>query len=294
MIRSMTGFARREHADALGTLAWELRSVNHRYLELSLRLPDEFRALESDFRQAISAAVRRGKLDATLQFRSPQGVSAALDIDEPFLDELLVRAQEVTRRATARGGTLDSPTPLELLRWPGVLREAERDTGPLCVAARVTLAAALEALTASRASEGERIAAMIDSRCRQLEEQVAAVRARLPEVRSRIRARLEERLGQLTLPAEPNRERLEQELVLALARMDIDEELDRLTSHVAEARNALAADEPAGRRLDFLLQEFNREANTLSSKSQDSETTRAAVDMKVLIEQMREQVQNIE
>ncbi len=294
MIRSMTGFARREHADALGTLAWELRSVNHRYLELSLRLPDEFRALESEFRQAIAAAVRRGKLDATLQFRSARGVSAALDIDEPFLDELLVRAQEVTRRATARGGTLDSPTPLELLRWPGVLREAERDQGPLCVAARVTLAATLEALTVSRASEGERIAAMIDSRCRQLEEQVAGVRARLPEVRSRIRARLEERLGQLTLPGEPNRERLEQELVLALARMDIDEELDRLTSHVAEARLALAADEPAGRRLDFLLQEFNREANTLSSKSQDSETTRAAVDMKVLIEQMREQVQNVE
>jgi uncharacterized protein (TIGR00255 family) len=294
MIRSMTGFARREHADASGTLAWELRSVNHRYLELSVRLPDEFRALESEFRQAITAAVRRGKLDATLQFRAAQGTSGALDIDEPFLDQLLVRAQEVTLRATARGGTLDSPTPLELLRWPGVLREADRDLAPLCGAARVTLAATLEALTASRSSEGERIAAMIESRCRQLEEQVAAVRARLPEVRNRIRARLEERLGQLTLPAEPNRERLEQELVLALARMDIDEELDRLTSHVAEARTALAAEEPAGRRLDFLLQEFNREANTLSSKSQDSETTRAAVDMKVLIEQMREQVQNVE
>ncbi|HXQ30814.1 MAG TPA: YicC/YloC family endoribonuclease [Steroidobacteraceae bacterium] len=290
----MTGFARREHADSSGTLAWELRTVNHRYLEVSLRLPEEFRSLEGEFRQAIAAAVRRGKLDATLQFRAADGTSAALVIDAPFLDALILRAQEITRRATAHGGTLASPTPLDLLRWPGVLKDSEYDRTPLLGTAAATLKEALAELTASRASEGERIAAMLDSRCQQLAALVAEVRARLPEVQQRIRTRLEDRLGQLTLPAEPNRERFEQELALSLARMDVDEELDRLTSHVAEALKALGASEPAGRRLDFLMQEFNREANTLSSKSQDSETTRVAVDMKVLIEQMREQVQNVE
>ena len=294
MIRSMTGFAQREHSDALGTLTWELRSVNHRYLEVGFRLPDEFRTLEGDFRQAIAAVIRRGKLDATLQFRATAVASATLDLNEPYLDELLARAHEVTRRATARGGTLESPTPLELLRWPGVLRESEHDRAPLYAAAHAALAATAAALALSRASEGERIAVMIESRCAQLAELVAAVRARLPDVQLRIRTRLESRLAQLTLPAEPNPERLEQELALALARMDVDEELDRLRSHLAEVRKALAGEEPAGRRLDFLMQEFNREANTLSSKSQDSETTRAAVDIKVLIEQMREQVQNVE
>ena len=294
MIRSMTGFARAEHAGEFGSLAWEVRTVNHRYLELSLRLPEDFRVLENEFRQAITASVRRGKLDATLQFRGAQGSAAALEIDPQFLDELLARAAEVAARPTAWHGSLAPPSPLDILRWPGVLREPARDPASLYAAARTTLAAALESLAASRASEGERVAAMLESRCRQLEELVEGVLARLPQVRARIRARLEERLGQLALPVEPNRERFEQELSLALGRMDVDEELDRLRSHVAEARKSLAAGEPAGRRLDFLMQEFNREANTLSSKSQDAETTRAAVDMKVLIEQMREQVQNVE
>jgi uncharacterized protein (TIGR00255 family) len=294
MIRSMTGFARREHAGDFGTLVWELRTVNHRYLEVSVRLPEELRAAEGDFRQTIAGAVRRGKLDATLQLRAAPGASVTLEIDEPYLDELIKRSHEVARRATQHGGSLQSPTSLDLMRWPGVLKDRDRDTAPLLGAAHAALGAALAALTESRASEGERIAAMLAGRCQQLGALVAAVRARLPEVHARIRARLEERLGQLTLPGEPNRERLEQEIALALARMDVDEELDRLTSHVAEVGKALAGDEPAGRRLDFLMQEFNREANTLSSKSQDAETTRAAVDMKVLIEQMREQVQNVE
>ena len=294
MIRSMTGFARRELAHAAGTLAWELRTVNHRYLELSLRVPEEFRALESECRAAISASVKRGKVDATLSFRAAPGAGASLDLDTVFLDELLKRAHEVSRRATAHGGEMTPPSALELLRWPGVLKEPQHDRAPLLGAALATLKAALAELGTSRESEGERIALMLRTRCGQLEQQVALVRARLPEVRERIRARLEERLGQLTLPAEPNRERFEQELALALARMDGDEELDRLSSHVAETGKTLEAGEPAGRRLDFLMQEFNREANTLSSKSQDAATTRAAVDMKVLIEQMREQVQNIE
>ncbi|MBS0373587.1 MAG: YicC family protein [Proteobacteria bacterium] len=294
MIRSMTGFARRERAGEFGSLIWEIRTVNHRYLELSLRLPDELRAADAEFRQAITAAVRRGKVDATLQLRKSGGAHATLEINEPYLEELIARSHEVQRRATARGGSLAAPTALDLMRWPGVLREAEADASPLLAAAQATLAEGLKELTASRASEGERIAAMLTQRCRQIEELVRAVRARLPEVHARIRSRLEERLAQLALPTEASRERLEQEIVLAVARTDVDEELDRLTSHVAEVGQALAGSEPAGRRLDFLMQEFNREANTLSSKSQDPETTRAAVDMKVLIEQMREQVQNVE
>jgi uncharacterized protein (TIGR00255 family) len=294
MIRSMTGFARRERAGDFGTLIWEVRSVNHRYLESSVRLPEELRSAEGEFRQTIAAAVRRGKVDATLQLRPGADSRVTLEIDEQFLDELIARSHEVSRRATAKGGTIESPTALDLMRWPGVLKERDRDASPLLTAAQAGLAEALEALTASRASEGERIAAMLAARCQQIETRVAAVRARLPEVHARIRARLEERLAQLVLPGEVNQERLEQEIALALARTEVDEELDRLTSHVAEVAKALTAAEPAGRRLDFLMQEFNREANTLSSKSQDAETTRAAVDMKVLIEQMREQVQNVE
>jgi uncharacterized protein (TIGR00255 family) len=294
MIRSMTGFARRERAGDFGALIWEIRTVNHRYLEASVRLPEELRPAEGEFRQAIAAAVRRGKVDATLQYRPAADGRVTLEIDETFLDELIARSHEVSRRATAKGGTIESPTALDLMRWPGVLRDRERDASPLLSAAQAALGDALEALTASRTSEGERIAAMLATRCRQIESLVAAVRARLPEVHARIRARLEERLALLTLPGEVSRERLEQEITLALARTDVDEELDRLTSHVAEVDKSLAGGEPAGRRLDFLMQEFNREANTLSSKSQDAETTRAAVDMKVLIEQMREQVQNVE
>jgi uncharacterized protein (TIGR00255 family) len=288
MIRSMTGFARKEHTAAFGLLAWELRTVNHRYLEVSLRLPDDFRAAEGEFRQAIAASVRRGKVDATLYFRPTAAGARELELDEALLTKLVERSTEVERRF---GGNTTINV-IDLLRWPGVVREGERDTTPQVTAAHALLRTALEALTASRSSEGGRAAETLLARAASLEQAVAQVHARLPEIRERIRTRLVERLQQVSL--EPNADRLEQELVLALQRMDVDEEIERLKSHVAELRKVVAAEEPAGRRLDFLMQEFNREANTLSSKSQDAETTRVAVDMKVLIEQMREQVQNIE
>jgi uncharacterized protein (TIGR00255 family) len=293
MIRSMTGFARREHAGPFGTLAWEVRTVNHRYLEIGLRLPEDFRSLENDFRAAIGAQVRRGKLDASLYFRPLAQGPATLEVNAPLLDQLVASASAVATHVAPKLGAMAPVSAIDLLRWPGVLKEPDRDVTPLHAAAHATLKDALNALTASRESEGERIGAMLESRCRQIEEQVALVATRLPEVQARIRAKLEERMSQFAA-VETNRDRLEQELALALTRMDVDEELDRLTSHVAEARKALVSGEPAGRRLDFLMQEFNREANTLSSKSQDADTTRAAVDMKVLIEQMREQVQNVE
>jgi uncharacterized protein (TIGR00255 family) len=218
-----------------------------------------------------------------------------LEVDGALLDALVARIHAVTERATAHGGSLTPPSPLDLLRWPGVLADGERENiEQLQVSALESLRQALACLDEARRSEGGRISTMIESRIEQLDSIVCALRERLPMIRERIRTRLEDRLSSLCLPTEPNRERFEQELSLALSKMDVDEELDRLESHVAEVKKALSSSEPAGRRLDFLMQEFNREANTLSSKSQDAETTKAAVEMKVLIEQMREQVQNIE
>jgi uncharacterized protein (TIGR00255 family) len=288
MIRSMTGFARREQSGPHGSLTWELRTVNHRYLEIACRLPEEFRAAESDFRQKIAGGVRRGKVDATLNFRAATGAGCELEIDRTLLGQLVSRARD----AASLAGTPAHLDPLDLLRWPGVVREASRDMSPVVAAAHATLAIALEDLAVARSSEGERIGAMLMQRCAALLSLVEAVQARLPDVRTRIRTRLLERLAQLQ--AQPDMDRLEQELVILAQKMDVDEELDRLRSHVTEIRKAIGGEEPAGRRLDFLMQELNREANTLSSKSQDAETTRIAVDMKVIIEQMREQVQNVE
>jgi uncharacterized protein (TIGR00255 family) len=288
MIRSMTGFARRERNLESGNLAWELRTVNHRYLEAGFRLPEDFRAAEGEFRQAVAAVIRRGKVEAALYFRPAVAALAPLELNEPLLERLV----EQVSRIRGRLGDVAGINAVDLLRWPGVVREGERDTTPQLAAARELLAEALAALTESRESEGGRIAELLATRCDSIEALANEVSAGLPEVRERIRTKLNERLSQVA--AEPNRERLEQEIVIALQKMDVDEELDRLRSHVVEVRKVIASGEPAGRRLDFLMQEFNREANTLSSKSQDVETTRAALDMKVLVEQMREQVQNVE
>lgn len=288
MIRSMTGFARRERQGPWGTLVCELRTVNHRYLEASLRLPDELKALDNDVRQAIAAALRRGKVDTNLYLKSAAGTQRSLELDSHLLDELVARVEQVR-------GQLKYPapvSPIELLRWPGVVREAEVDIKPVLVAALELVQESLNELNDTRLREGQRIRELLLTRCTTMRTQVLAVRARLPEVSRRMRDRIVERISQLGSTPDP--ERLEQELVLYAHKMDVDEELDRLGAHLEEVTSVLGSAEPAGRRLDFLMQELNREANTLSSKSQDSETTRAAVDMKVAIEQMREQVQNVE
>jgi len=288
MLRSMTGFARAERATPAGLLAWEVRSVNHRYLEISLRLPDELRASEAEFRRVIGTAARRGKVDASFYVRPGPAEGRELALDEALLDRLIEKASALRQRLGAEG-RIDAT---DLLRWPGVVKEAERDSVPLAAAATELLAEALAAFTASRAAEGARIVEMLRSRGAQVASIANAVGARLPDVQARIRARLTERLG--TLGTEVSPERFEQEVVLLLQKMDVAEELDRLRSHVEELSSSLASGEAVGRKLDFLMQEFNREANTLSSKSQDVETTRQAVELKVLIEQMREQVQNVE
>jgi uncharacterized protein (TIGR00255 family) len=287
MIRSMTGFARRERQFPWGLLSWELKTVNHRFLEMSCRLPEDFRSAEADFRQTIAGAVKRGKVDVSLHFR-PAAAASSLEVDADLLGSLTQRAQQIA----AAAGSAARIEVLDLLRWPGVMRDDTRDTAALVAAAQALLREALVELTAFRDSEGGRLRDALEQRCAGLLDFAGMVAERLPEVRARMRSKLLDRIAQLA--TEVNHERLEQELAILAQRQDVDEELDRLRGHVTEVRKAFTVQEPSGRRLDFLMQELNREANTLSSKSQDIETTRAAVDMKVLIEQMREQVQNIE
>ena len=281
MIASMTGFARRESTGTWGTLVCELRSVNHRFLEAGFRLPDELRAAEGELRTRLARQVRRGKVDCTLSYRRLQGAAAPLEVDAAALARLL-NAVEVVTRSLREPSTVNA---LDVLRWPGVLREDSASGEQLLAVAYTVFGATLEDLLAARAREGARLREL-------LETLVTGVRERLPEVQARVRARLDERLAELGASVE--RERIEQELALLLQRLDVDEELERLSGHIEEVRRVIGGSEPAGRRLDFLMQELNREANTLSSKSQDLETTRSAVDMKVVIEQMREQVQNAE
>jgi uncharacterized protein (TIGR00255 family) len=288
MIRSMTGFARRERQGPWGALVCELRTVNHRYLEISLRLPEELKALDNEIRQSIGAQLRRGKVDASLYLKATSGTQRALELDTQLLDELLGKLEQVRARLPNSAAL----SPLDLLRWPGVVRESEIDARPVLAAALEVLREGLTELNDTRYREGQRIRELLLSRCNAMRTQVQVVRTRLPEISTRLRERIVERISQLGVT--PDAERLEQELVLYAHKMDVDEELDRLGGHLDEVTGVLDSSEPAGRRLDFLMQELNREANTLSSKSQDVETTRAAVDMKVVIEQMREQVQNVE
>jgi uncharacterized protein (TIGR00255 family) len=283
----MTGFARREVSGPWGTLVCEIRSVNHRFLEAGFRLPDELRQTESELRQRLAKEVKRGKVDCSMSYRRLQGADSALEVDAQALERLTARVRDVAKLLPDHTVNV-----LDILRWPGVLRDDTNVGDDLLVTARALFDETVEDLVGARAREGLRLRELLEQRCAALETLVAQVRRRLPEVQARIRAKLNERLAELQ--ANIDRDRLEQELALMLQRLDVDEELDRLSGHIVEIRRIINGNEAAGRRLDFLMQELNREANTLSSKSQDLETTRSAVDMKVIIEQMREQVQNVE
>jgi len=288
MLHSMTGFARHTAESETGVLTCELRAVNHRYFDVQFRLPEELRPRETDLRQLIGRTVRRGKIDCTLHYRRAVGKQADLTLNQPLIALISRRAGELTRTFP----NLGSLNAIDVLRWPGVIEEPEIDTEPLFGEASAALRAALEQLTAMRRSEGQRIAEMIDSRCREVLAIAASVRARMPEVLAGARAKQKERLDKLDITADPAR--LETELALVAQKLDVDEEIDRLESHISEIISAITSEDAVGRRLDFLMQELNREANTLGSKSADTATTRAAVDLKVLIEQMREQIQNVE
>ena len=288
MIHSMTGFARRETQGDWGALSWEIRSVNHRYLELAWRLPEELRPLEPVFRKVVGKHLNRGKVDCGLRLRWSDAAQPPIKLNPTVLTQLAAALDELADRLTGVGPA----DPLDLLRWPRVMEDTDKDVGPVEAAALALLEEALADLCASRRREGERLAQMLRDRCDAVEKLVGEARSRLPEIRAALRQRTLEKLAQLDVEADPDR--VEQELVLLAQKMDVDEELDRLDAHLAEVRRVLETDEAVGRRLDFLMQEFNREANTLASKSQSSESTRIAVELKVLIEQMREQVQNIE
>jgi uncharacterized protein (TIGR00255 family) len=282
----MTAYASAETTGPAGTLSCELRTVNHRYLELSPRLPDDLRAFESQLRERVAAKLSRGKLDLTVR-RNSDARGDSLQVNRA----LLTRLSELNLDMMAIFPGMQVQF-TELLRVPGVTQQAAVDPETQQAALFDVLDRALDALTATREREGEKLAAILHERLDGIEKVVADVRGWMPEIRAALRTRLETRLADLKQPVEPGR--LEQELVLQITRTDVDEELDRLSTHIGETRRVLGLKEPVGRRLDFLMQEFNREANTLGSKSVDARSTNAAVELKVLIEQMREQVQNIE
>jgi uncharacterized protein (TIGR00255 family) len=285
---SMTGFAAADATAGPFRLVWEVRSVNHRFLDIGMRLPEELRALEPPCRDIVSAVLHRGKVDCTLRLVANPGAGEKERLDEGIVARLealqaVVRERFPDARALAIA---------EILRWPGVVVEPRQDPASLAPPALACLEQAIAALQDARAREGARIAEFLTARARTIASLLDEVRPRLDGLQARHRAKLEERLARLRVEVAP--ERFEQEVAFVLQRLDVEEEIDRLGGHTTEVQRILEEPEPIGRRLDFLVQELNREANTFASKAQDEELARLAVDLKVLVEQMREQVQNLE
>lgn len=284
----MTAFARSEQQNNGWIITWEVRSVNHRYLDISVRLPETLRSLEPVMREQVGKLLSRGKVECNLKLQTETGVQTEISLNRPLVERLLTMATELEQIMGPGTGL----RPIDVLGWSGVVSELEPDLEQINAIILSGLDKALIELVAMREREGERMAEMLVQRCKTMHEQIGRIRARRPDIIARIRDKLIARLAEL--PLQPDPDRLEQEMAIIAQRLDIDEELDRLDAHLDEIAEVLQRFEPVGRRLDFLMQELNREANTLSSKSADTETTRSAVELKVLIEQMREQVQNIE
>ena len=288
MPRSMTGFARLEVQYPWGHLICEIRTVNHRYLEPGLRLSDALRSLEPGLREQLRNQLGRGKVDLVLAFKPDESSGLSMDFNADLARDLVRMVEQVSQLAA-------NPAPinaLEILRWPGVLKARELDQGLLEKEALGLFDKTLKQLLENRAREGAELTNLIEQRLRAIALQVDEVRVRLPELAAQQQEKLRTRLD--ALKADVDEDRLAQELVYLAQKSDVAEELDRLEAHMIEVHRTLKQKEPVGRRLDFLMQELNREANTLSSKSTASSNTQSAVDIKVLIEQMREQVQNIE
>lgn len=288
MIRSMTAFARKDAQEHLGTLTCEIRTVNHRYLEPAFRLPEALRELENSFREELRTQLKRGKVDVSIRLQTTETDATGFDINEDV-------AQAVNEAINHINRMLDNPAhinALDVLRWPGVLSVPEQDTSPLREAAAKLFRQTVEELAAVREREGERLRPLFDERLAQMSALVDGVRKNMPGLLQAQEEHLRERFRKADVELDP--ERITQEMVMVAQKSDVAEELDRLDAHMSEVAGTLTRNDAIGRRLDFLMQELNREANTLSSKSIDAGVTRAAVDLKVLIEQMREQVQNIE
>ncbi len=288
MIHSMTAFCRKEHVAPWGTLVWELRSVNHRYLEISPRLPDTLRELENSIRDCLRQALSRGKVECILKLKTENTLPAALEVNQEYVLQLLDASQRI-RALTGGSGYISTET---LMNWPGVLQSPETDQSVIQQTAHQLLKETLEEFIAHRQREGSVLSSIILDRLTKVETQIAQVRELMPEILKTQRERLLSRLQEFQ--ANPDQERLEQELVFLAQKSDVDEELDRLATHAQEVRRTINQGGAVGRRLDFLMQELNREANTLGSKSVNAQTSQIAVELKVLIEQMREQIQNIE
>ena len=286
MIHSMTGYARKEFKGDWGTAVWEIRSVNQRYLETYLRLPEQLRGLEPILRERFRKHLERGKVECNLRFES-QTDGGQLHVNEALAEQLIDNALWVIDRAGQ--GQLN---PLDVLRWPGVMAAPEQDMDELNTRLLAGFDEVLGLFIESRQSEGDKLKALIEQRLEGIQVEVTKVRALMPQILDWQRQRLVDRLAEAKLELESTR--VEQEIILLAQRIDVAEELDRLGMHITETHKILKKGGACGRRLDFMMQEFNRESNTLGSKSINAETTQSAVELKVLIEQMREQIQNIE
>ncbi|NMP16112.1 YicC/YloC family endoribonuclease [Thalassotalea sp. Y01] len=287
MIHSMTAFARHEVKSDWGNAIWEIRSVNQRFLETYFRLPEQFRGLEPVLRERFRKQLNRGKVECSLRFNANPAAKSNLSINEKLAEQLIASAQWINDKAN--NSTLN---PVEIMRWPGVMEAEEADMDTISAELLAGFDKALGDFKAARASEGKNMAALIVERLEGIVTQAEQVKAQMPDIVKWQRERIIEKFNDANI--EPDSGRLEQELVLLAQKMDVDEEIDRLFSHVKETNKILKKGGAQGRRLDFMMQEFNREANTLGSKSINTDITAAAVELKVLIEQMREQIQNIE
>ena len=288
MTSSMTAFSRQQSEQEWGSLTWEIRSVNHRYLETSIRLPDIFRSLENQVRERVRKAISRGKVECQLRYTAQEIPGSTISLNENLVQQLM----EASVRIQKSLGEARSPGSMDILRWPGVIAEQSLDNQILEAAALSLLQSALAELVATREREGRELDSLLGQRITLIRRLVAEMRSKMPDILAVQRQSLLQKLEELKAELEPTR--LEQEVALLAQKADVDEELDRLDAHLSEVERVIKSDGQKGRRLDFLMQELNREANTLSSKSIVVETTRSAVEIKVLVEQMREQIQNIE
>ncbi|GAB1265608.1 YicC family protein [Aurantivibrio infirmus] len=288
MVCSMTGFARQEATETWGTISWELRSVNHRYLEPHFKLPELLRPLETELRNALRKKIQRGKIEIVANINLDADEKISTNIDENLVEQLSICIKQINSKLYDAAPV----SAVDILRWPGVLSGQKVDSAQLQQVALPLFEEALNQLIEHRAREGKELSSLIEQRLAAIEVEVAATKKNLPAIMDAQRNKLIARIE--AVKEELNQDRLEQELVFYAQKADVDEEIDRLLTHVTEVRHTLQRSGPIGRRLDFLMQELNREANTLSSKSIATDTTQSAVELKILVEQMREQIQNIE
>jgi len=287
MIYSMTAFARKQIKGNWGTAVWEIRSVNQRYLETYFRLPEQFRGLEAKLKETFKKRLQRGKIECSLRFEGADSSQKGLEMNQELASQLIKNAQWVAEQAG--NATVN---PIDILKWPGVMQAPEQDVDAITIELMAGFEATLNEFIEARSTEGANLAVMIEQRLTAISEQASIVRGFMPDVQAWQKARILKKFEDAKVDLDSTR--VEQELVLLAQKSDVAEELDRLDSHVSEAQNVLKKGGAVGRRLDFMMQEFNREANTLGSKVINTDITAVAVECKVLIEQMREQVQNIE